>query len=572
MKEVYYYNYICGSIPINRCFQAVLVIKYDTTAINYFAERNRAVHSEIRCCPFSNMKKNSDNIKDNDTIEAIIGEVLTEQEAEEKKAAIAKRNDRNLIFGSYITKSNDLIQKTKYSLPRNEQKILFMLLSKIDQKRDTDASKYYTITFSEFSKLTGVNAMDSSYIKYLQETVNSLASRFFWVPNPNGTGYNQMAWILPTVEVNTKDKTIKMQFHPKIWKDIAQLTSNYTSYSIEYLLMMQSTYSMRVYEIILSYDNGDRDYGYNNGLVFEPVTEKILSKFPEKREELKGFKYKRFETDEFKSILSVPPLDEQNRSKSKKKDDPEPKYSRERTLAEKYPTFTAFENNVLKIVKKEINELTDLWFDYVPVRIKGERKYKYLYIFIKYKTKEEMRKVRAFHDSKDPDLEVPRRPRRRNKMAESQATPEMLSAPIPDSILDMTFRNARNIIRAKAEYRELEKLLSAEERNILEDIFTYTSKILTNQKKREQAEETLEALNRIIKDNNGLKTWALGMCSKFKTMFASSTERKSAQYYRTVVYNEIAENTAVTIENGKQWLNWNGTKKTFKLDMFDEGD
>lgn len=101
------------------------------------------------------MKKNSDNIKDNDTIEAIVGEVLTEQEAEEKKAAIAKRNDRNLIFGSYITKSNDLIQKTKYSLPRNEQKILFMLLSKIDQKRDTDASKYYTITFSEFSKLTG---------------------------------------------------------------------------------------------------------------------------------------------------------------------------------------------------------------------------------------------------------------------------------------------------------------------------------------------------------------------------------------------------------------------------------
>ena len=80
------------------------------------------------------MKKNSDNIKDNDTIEAIVGEVLTEQEAEEKKAAIAKRNDRNLIFGSYITKSNDLIQKTKYSPPRNEQKILFMLLSKIDQK------------------------------------------------------------------------------------------------------------------------------------------------------------------------------------------------------------------------------------------------------------------------------------------------------------------------------------------------------------------------------------------------------------------------------------------------------
>lgn len=516
------------------------------------------------------MKKNDKFINTDDNSEIIIGEVLTEQEAAEKKAVIAKRTSKNLMFGSYITKSNDLIQKTKYSLPRNEQKILFMLLSKIDQKKDTDASKYYTITFSEFSKLTGVNAMDSSYIKYLQETVNSLASRFFWVPNPNGTGYNQMAWILPTVEVNTKDKTIKMQFHPKIWKDIAQLTSNYTSYSIEYLLMMQSTYSMRVYEIILSYDNGDRDYGYNNGLVFEPVTEKVLGKFPDKSEELKGFKYKRFETDEFKSLLSVPPLDEQNRNKNKKKDDPEPKYSRERTLAEKYPTFTAFENNVLKIVKKEINELTDLWFDYIPVRIKGERKYKYLYIFIKYKTKEEMRKVRAFHDSKDPDLEVPRKPRRRNKETEKLATPETIREPIAETILDMTFRNARNIIRAKAEYSTLEGILSADERNILEDVFTYTSKILTNQKKRDQAEETLESLNRIIKDNGGLKMWALGMCQKFKKMFESSTERKSAQYYRTVVYNDIAENTAVTIENGKQWLKWKETQKPIQLDMFDE--
>ena len=99
-----------------------------------------------------------------------------------------------------------------------------------------------------------------------------------------------------------------MRFNPDIWKDIAQLTSNYTSYSIEYLLMMQSTYSMRVYEIILSYDNGNRDYSYNNGLIFEPVTEEVLQKFPNKREELKGFKYKRFDMEEFKVCFPCLPV------------------------------------------------------------------------------------------------------------------------------------------------------------------------------------------------------------------------------------------------------------------------
>ena len=497
--------------------------------------------------------------------EVIVGEVMTEEEARQKKTALAKRANTNLMFGSYITKSNELIQKTKYSLPRNEQKILFMLLSKIDQKRDIDASKYYTITFNEFSKMTGVNAMDSTYIKYMQDTVNSLASRFFWMPDPSGTGYNQMAWILPTAEVNTVNKTIKMQFHPKLWKDIAQLTSNYTSYSIEYLLMMQSTYSMRVYEILLSYDNGDRDYGYNNGLVFEPVTEKILNKFPDRREELKGFKYKVFDTDEFKSLLSVPPQEEQN--KNRKKDEKEPKYSRERTLAEKYPTFSAFEKNVLKIVKKEINELTDLWFDYVPVRMKRERKYRYLYIFIKYKSKEEMKRVRAFHDSKDVDLEVPRKSVRKRRTKGVQETPEKLALPIGEDILDMSFRNARNIIRTKAEYAVLDDALTVEEKNILEDIFTYTSKVLTNTKKRDQAEEALESLNRIIKDNGSLRTWALGMCLKFKQILNKGGEKKSAQYYRTVVYNDITENTAAIIADGKQWDPAKKTKDLFKVDL-----
>ena len=109
---------------------------------------------------------------------------------------------------------------------------------------------------------------------------------------------------------------------------------------------------------------------------------------------------------------------------------------------------------------------------------------------------------------------------------------------------------ARNELAVKAQYQTYEKKLTPEERNIFIDIFTYTSKILTNTKKRDQAEETLEALNRIIKDNNGLKTWALGMSVKYKAMLERAKERKSAQYYRTVVYNDIIENSAAIIADG----------------------
>ena len=112
----------------------------------------------------------------------------------------------------------------------------------------------------------------------------------------------------------------------------------------------------------------------------------ILNKFSSKRDELTGYKYKKFNIDEFKGLLSAPTEAERESTKSKKKKDPasadKKKFDREKPLSEKYKTFTEFEKNVLKTVKKEINEMTDLWFDYAPARKRGVRKYEYLYYFL----------------------------------------------------------------------------------------------------------------------------------------------------------------------------------------------
>ena len=492
---------------------------------------------------------------------AITGEVMTDEEVKAKKEQ-EKKPGSPFAVGSYITKSNDLIQKTKYSLPRNEQKILFMLLSKIDQKNDTDASKYYTITFSDFSKLTGVNAEKPAYVVYLQHTIENLENRTFWVPIAP-TKYKSMSWVRKGSIIDTEGKTISMRFNEDIWKDIAQLTSNYTSYSIEYLLMMQSTYSMRVYEIILSYDNGNRDYEYANGLVFEPVTDEVLGMFPAKRSQLRGYKYKKFGIDDFKNLLSVPTKEE--RGMNRKKSDVDNKYDREKPLTEKYPNFSDFERNVLKLVKNEINEMTDLWFDYEPVRTKGVRKYTHLYIFIKYKSRKEMEKVRAFLSANQrSDQEVARQQKAKKQAVLAAENGEV--SPLPPAVMRMTFRKARGEIEDRAGYAGYKKELTVEERNVLANVFTYAAKILTNQNKQDQAEETLEALNGIIQNNHGLKSWALGELEKLNVMLRQDVEKKSAQYYRTVVYSDIVENSATIIEGGKRRMGQAGKEPMFRLD------
>ena len=512
------------------------------------------------------MKKIDESNQISEAVDTIVGEVISDEKPNDGKQQTGLKKRDTYAFGTFITKSNDLIQRTKYSLPRNEQKILFMLLSKIDQRHDLDASKYYTISFDDFAKLTGVNAMDSGYANYLRKTIESLENRMFWVPLGNDQ-YKTMSWVNRGSIVDMKKKTISMRFNPDIWKDIAQLTSNYTSYSIEYLLMMQSTYSMRVYEIILSYDNGNnRDYSYNNGLIFEPVTEEVLQKFPNKRDALKGFKYKRFDIEEFKGMLSMPTRDEINRSKSKSKDSSAAKFSRDKPLTEKYKVFSDFEKNVLVMVKKEINEMTDLWFDYAPARKRGVRKYEYLYIFIKYKTKAEMRDVRSYHDRNTHDDEIVRDSRKKKTQSAEKAA-QHITEPFSTDILKMKYRKATTEIRNKADYASYEDKLTDNEKNICNDIFTYTAKILTNINKRDQAEETLDSLNRIIRDNAGLKTWAMGLCVKFTEMFEKATERKAAQYYRTVVYNDTIENSALIIAAGKQKLASLDPAGVFKFDM-----
>ena len=505
--------------------------------------------------------------------EVVVGEVLSDDETRNKRQAISKYEQFHLGFGSFVTKSNSLIQRTKYSLPRNEQKILFMLMSKIDQKHDKDASKYYTITFGDFAKLTGVKTVDATYALNLRETIESLENRTYWVKKEGGGNvYKSFSWLQKGSEVDFDRKEIRLRFNQDIWKDIAQLTSNYTTYSIEYLLMMRSTYSMRVYEIILSYDNGNRDYGYTNGLVFQPVTEEILNKFSEKRDELIGYKYKRFNIEEFKGLLSAPTEAEREPTKGKKKKDAEPdrkRYDREKPLSEKYKTFSEFEKNVLRIVKNEINTMTDLWFDYVPARKRGVRKYEYLYIFIKYKSPDEMKDVRAYHDKCTPDDEVVRGSKKRNSVSVDENEAKVI-LPFATTILDMKYRKAITEIKGKADYTSFEDKLSDDEKNILNDIFTYTSKILTSTTRRDEAEEALDSLNRIIKDNKSLKTWALGMCVKFKAMLASPYERKSAQYYRTVVFNDIIENSAAIISQGKEKLRTiapSQAETSFKFDM-----
>ena len=57
------------------------------------------------------------------------------------------------------------------------------------------------------------------------------------------------------------------------------------------------------------------------------------------------------------------------------------------------------------------------------------------------------------------------------------------------------------------------------------------------------------------------------VCKVLRSCFEKNNRRKSAQYYRTVVYNDTIENSALIIATGKQKLAALDPSGVFKFDM-----
>ena len=73
------------------------------------------------------MKKIDESNQISEAVDTIVGEVISDEKPNDGKQQTGLKKRDTYAFGSFITKSNDLIQRTKYSLPRNEQKISDMI-------------------------------------------------------------------------------------------------------------------------------------------------------------------------------------------------------------------------------------------------------------------------------------------------------------------------------------------------------------------------------------------------------------------------------------------------------------
>ena len=164
----------------------------------------------------------------------------------------AVKQERSLL----VFKRDDLIQKSRYSLTVQEQRIVLYAMSKI--KPTDDAFQEYTFKLRHFMKLCGLKTDSCTELKRILINLESKTWYMETAPNVESS----VSWFRK-VRINKKEGTISVRFDDDMMPYLLQLTQQndfYTQICLLYLLPMKSKYGIRLYEILKSYNTNNREW------------------------------------------------------------------------------------------------------------------------------------------------------------------------------------------------------------------------------------------------------------------------------------------------------------------------
>lgn len=147
-----------------------------------------------------------------------------------------------------VRKANELIQKSRFSLSLQQQKIILYLISKI-HPTDTEFHEY-KFEIKAFCEACGIDSDGGTVYSEIKEAIKNIADKSLWVKMPDGKE-TLLRWIeKASLETGTGILTIRLDNDMKPY--LLQLNKNYTTCDLIYTLTFKSKYSVRLYELIKS--------------------------------------------------------------------------------------------------------------------------------------------------------------------------------------------------------------------------------------------------------------------------------------------------------------------------------
>ena len=204
-----------------------------------------------------------------------------------------------------VVKSNKLIQQSRFALTTQQQKIILFIISQI-QPFDEDL-KLYEFKIADFCRVCGIEPQGDNYT-ILKQHIKAISDKSLWIVLEDGKE-TLVRWIeKPYIDKNSGTIRIKLDNDMKPY--LLQLKEKFTEYELIFTLNFKSKYSIRLYEY------------------------------------LKSIHYRKL-----KPYTQTIPID---------------KF--QMCVGSEYAEFKDFHTRVLKPAQKEINQYSDILFDYELIR------------------------------------------------------------------------------------------------------------------------------------------------------------------------------------------------------------
>lgn len=148
-----------------------------------------------------------------------------------------------------VVKSNELIQQRTHMLSIQEQKIILFLISQL--KPNQKQFEYQTFDIIDFCDACGIDHYNGKNYINLRKAVKTLRDKSMWVIGEDSD--TLMSWI-SSAKIEKNTGKIMVRFDEEMKPFLLELKERYTQFDLIYTLGMKSKYSVRMYEIMKSYE------------------------------------------------------------------------------------------------------------------------------------------------------------------------------------------------------------------------------------------------------------------------------------------------------------------------------
>lgn len=155
-------------------------------------------------------------------------------------------NDIEKSRQQLVVMDNDLVQKSKYNLTSNQQKVISYIISLI---KPTDKElDWFIISISDFCKICGIER--HHFYTEFKDMIDNLDNKSFWVETDKKTF--KFRWF-SEVEILHRSGIVRVRLNSNLQKYLIGLEKNFTQFELYNVLPLKSKYSNRLYQLFKSY-------------------------------------------------------------------------------------------------------------------------------------------------------------------------------------------------------------------------------------------------------------------------------------------------------------------------------